>query len=421
MKTKRLWILRAWGVLMLMTILPAVTSHDIFLNAGEPPVKRDIKLTQYQREMLDHNTDFACNLFRTINEQKHGDGSIIVSPISVSYLLGMLNMGAEDETFWQISDVLGLGGSVEEINKYFKKMIDEAPRVDPRVTVKIANCIDVNSARDIILLPQYEADMLKYYNAQIDALDFTNSSNVDIINNWCKTHTNGMIPRILDNLKSDAAMYLLNAVYFKAMWTNKFNSKETSDMNFTRPNGSTVKQPLMHLNLQQASYSENDLCKALSLPYGNKGYSMYILLPKKHKTVNDIIQNLSSRSIKQQKHVMRPCHVDILIPRFTAANETNLKDVLSSMGMPLAFDEDRAQFTNMAQGRTLYVSMMKQKAIIEVNEEGTKAVAVTVAETKTRSARVESCYTFHATHPFVYFIIEESTGSIFFMGTYCGD
>ena len=421
MKMKRLWILGAWGAVMLMTILPAVTCHDNFLNAGEPPLKRDIKLTPHQREMLNNNTDFACNLFRTINEQKQGDGSIIVSPISVSYLLGMLNEGAENKTFWQITDVLGLGGSVEEINKYFKKMIDEAPRVDSRVTVKIANCIDINSAWDITLLPQYEADMLKYYNAQIDALDFTNSSNVDIINNWCNTHTNGMIPKILDNLKADAVMYLLNAVYFKAAWTNKFDPTETRDMNFTLPNGTTVMRPLMHLNLQQASYGENDLCKALCLPYGSKGYSMYILLPKQGKTVNDIIQNLSSQSIKQQMHVMRPRHVDILIPRFTAANETNLKNVLSSMGMPLAFDESRAEFTGMAQNRTLYVSMMKQKAIIEVNEEGTKAAAVTVAETKLRSSRAQLSYTFHATRPFVYYIVENSTGALFFMGTYCGD
>ena len=91
------------------------------------------------------------------------------------------------------------------------------------------------------------------------------------------------------------------------------------------------------------------------------------------------------------------------------------------MGMPLAFDYDLADFPNMAQGYNLYVSMMKQKAKIEVNEEGTKAAAVTVAEMTNRSSSSVSGYTFHATRPFVYFIMEESTGSIFFMGTYCGD
>ncbi len=422
MNMRRFWILAAWSAVAIMNILPAITCHDISLNAAEPPVNRKITLSPHQREMSDNNTDFACNLFRAINKDTQGNVSTIVSPISVSYMLGMLNEGAEGKTFQQISDVLGLGGSVDEINNYFKKMIDEAPRVDSRVTMKIANSINVNSALGISLIPQYEADMLKYYHAQIDALDFNKSSNVDIINYWCNIHTNGMIPKILYNLEAGAAMYLLNAVYFKAAWTNKFDPTETHDMDFTMPNGCTVKLPLMHLNLQQAKYDENNLCKALCLPYGSMGYSMYILLPNEGKTVNDIIQSLSSQSIKKLDYGMKHRHVDILIPRFTASNETDLKNVLSSMGMPLAFDENHAEFTNMAQSCILYVSMMKQKAIIEVNEEGTKAAAVTVTKMTNRSmVHAGSCYAFHATRPFVYYIVENSTGSLFFMGTYCGN
>ena len=387
------------------------------------PKLRPITLTAEQQQMRDNNNEFACRLFRTINEQKEGNGSLIVSPISVTYMLGMLNTGADGQTRQQIADVLGLGSSVMEINEYCKKMIDEAPRVDPSVTVQIANCIDVNSALGITLVPQFKTDMQNYYNAQIEALDFGKSSSLDKINNWCKKNTDGMIPSILDRLSPDAAMCLLNAIFFKATWTEKFDPKDTRDMDFTMPDGSTSQHKMMHRKAL-AAYDKNDLCEMLYLPYGSNGYGMYVLLPVEGKTVDDVIQGLSAEGVKEQLFEMGPHEVDILMPRFTTSNETMLNEVLSAMGMPRAFNPQYAEFPNMAQGKNLFVSMMKQKAKIEVNEDGTKASAVTISqmgETAPPPAPQYLQVDFHATRPFVYYIIESSTRSIFFMGCYCGE
>ena len=431
------------AAVVLLTILLALRDANC-LKATEQPVNEDItasqpgesdnnndspneiSLTESQHKMCESNNDFACNLLRTINAQKKGDGSIFVSPISVGYLLGMLHEGADGETRQQIINALGLGGStVEEINNYFKKMMDETPNVDTKVTVNTANCIYVNSAMGINLIPQYEADMLKYYNAQVDALDFSKDSSLAIINNWCKTNTNGMIPKILekDELAPPPAMILMNAVYYKAPWTEKFNPNETRDEHFTKQNGITVKHKMMHLKTR-AACGENNLCKMLCLPYGNGGYSMYVLLPHKGVTVNDVIRSLSAQKLKQYRH-MTTTEVDILMPRFTTESETHLERVLSSMGMQLAFSMS-AEFPNMAQGHIddLYVSKIKQKAKIEVAEEGTKAAAATAVQVALKDEVVleqEEVYTFHATRPFVYYIVENSTGSILFMGTYCGE
>ncbi len=386
------------------------------------PKLRPISLTVEQQQMRDNNNEFACRLFRTINEQKDGNGSIIVSPISVTYMLGMLNTGADGQTRQQITDVLGLGSSVQEINEYCKKMIDEAPLVDPSVTVQIANCIDVNSALGLTLVPRFKTDMQNYYDAQIEALDFNKSSSLDKINSWCKKNTDGMIPTILDELNADAAMYLLNAIYFKATWTEKFDPKDTRDMDFTMPDGSTRQHKMMHRKAL-AAYDKNDLCEMLYLPYGSNGYGMYVLLPVEGKTVDDVIQGLSAEGVQEQLFEMGPHEVDILMPRFTTSNETLLEQVLSSMGMPLAFTQ-YAEFPNMAQGKNLFVSMMKQKAKIEVNEDGTKASSVTISqmgETAPPPAPQYLQVDFHATRPFVYYIIESSTRSIFFMGCYCGE
>ena len=375
--------------------------------------------TSLQGKMPDNNNDFACKLFRTINEQKKG--STIVSPISVSYLLGMLNEGADGETRRQITDVLELGGSVQEINEYFKKMMHEAQSVDPSVTLKSANCIYFKLGMRIN--PLFKADMQNYYDANVEAINFNSSNIVNKINSWSKAHTDGMIPKLLkkDELKPRAVMYLLNAIYFKATWTDQFDPMSTSDIDFITLDGKTVKRPMMHRH-GMAVYGKNELCKMLCLPYGNKAYSMVVLLPNEGKTTDDIIRDLSAQKLKQWKSQMRTEEVDVLMPRFTTESETRLKDILSSMGMPRAFKRDTAEFPNMIQKPkvALYVSMMKQKAKIEVNEEGTKAAAVTVAEMDICIGMHYYEY-FYATRPFVYYIVENSTGAIYFMGTYCFD
>ena len=375
--------------------------------------------TSRQGKMADNNNDFACNLFRSICEQKGGDTSTIVSPISVSYVLGMLNEGAGGETRRQITDVLGLGGSVREINKYFKKMMDEAQSVDPSVTLKNANCIYFKLGKSIN--PQFKADMQNYYDAHVEAINFNSGNIVNKINDWCKSHTDGKIPELLKKgeLHPNRRMYLLNAVYFNASWTSKFDPRSTRDLDFVTLDGKTVKRPMMHRE-GRAAYGKNDLCKMLCLPYGNKAYSMVVLLPNEGKTTDDIIRNLSAQKLKEWQSQMRTQDVDILMPRFTTESETHLEDILSSMGMPRAFGGD-AEFPNMLKGyhEELYVSMMKQKAKTEVNEEGTKAAAVTVAEMSEKS--MPRYKYFYATRPFVYYIMEKSTGAIFFMGTYCFD
>lgn len=385
---------------------------------------KDSAPTATQNKIADGNIDFACNLFRTIYEQKHGDNSFIMSPISVSYMLGMLNDGAEGQTQRQITDVLGLAGSVKEINNYFKKVMDEASGVDSTVTIKIANSINVNSAKNYSLIPKYKTDMQKYYNAQIDAFDFGNGRNVDIINNWCKTHTDGMIPKILDELDPRDAMCLLNAVYFKASWTNEFDPKKTRDKIFTKQDGTILDHKMMHASIKGVAYGSNNLCKMLSLPYGNGSYSMIVLLPHEGKTIGDIIQSFSAQQLeKQRTQEMTSHNVDILMPRFTTENEFGLVQVLSSMGMPRAFNPLAAQFFNMVKEEELWVSMMKQKAKIEVNEKGTKAAAVTVTMMRSKSLNANGTIwkEFHATRPFVYYIVDNSTGTIYFMGTYCGE
>ena len=409
----------------LMTLLLVMLALTACKDDGEVvymlPEKKPIQLSAEQKQMRDNNNEFAWRLFQTMQEQK-GEVSTVVSPISVTYMLGMLNAGAAGTTRDEITATLGFGSDPAAVNEYCKIMIEGAPNVDPAATVKIANCINVNSAMGISLLKQYVNNMKNYYSAQVEDLDFTKSSTLEKINNWCSKNTDGMIPNILDELNPDAAMCLLNAIYFNADWTEKFDVNDTRNSSFTLPDGSVVTRELMHRKAI-AQGCESELCSMLRIPFGSGGYSMYVMLPAEGKTTGDLIRDMSQQELTDHLNAidMTPHEVDILMPRFEIVSEIDLIKVLKPMGIKSAFTGS-ADFSNMSD-RSLYVSMMKQKAKIEVNEDGAKAAAVTVAmidPTSPGPQHYEKAE-FHANRPFLYFILEESTRSIFFIGTYCGN
>ena len=388
-----------------------------------------IQLTSEQRAFVDYNTDFSFRLFRTISGMPAGQKSSIVSPISVTYVLGMLNDGAAGQTASEITSVLGFGeGNAKAVNEFCKTMIDEAPKTDPSVTLEIANTIISNEKRDVQLEEQYSQDMSQYYSAQLSSFDFSKSAEaVGKINAWCKDKTHGMIPEILkeSELSPDALLVLMNAIYFKATWTEKFDSKDTRNETFTTASGQQQQLLMMHRKARIMS-AQNDVYTSIELPYGSgTRWSMTVMLPNDGKTIDDIIQSLNSDTWRQVQRSSRTVIADIKIPRFTTKFETDLVEPLKAMGAPSMFDGSVAEFPNISTNykHELYVALMKQKAAIEVDEEGTKASAVTIAEVKDESAGPSpepKKIDFHCDRPFVYVIQEYSSGVVFFVGTFRG-
>lgn len=423
-KMEKFWKLLAIASLMLVAMASCSSDEDVTMGEDEVVQFCDwptaIQLTEEQKQMRDNNNEFAWRLFQTTQEAGDHQVSSILSPLSVTYLLGMMDAGAAGCTRDEITGVLGFDNNVAAFNEYCKTMIDGSAIADPAATVKTANCIEVNSAPGIGLLPQFVDDMKHYYYAQVDALDFTNGSTLDKINSWCKDHTDGMIPSILDQLSPDQAMIMLNAIYFKADWSARFDKKYTRKLDFTLPNGTTVKRNLMHIKVR-TFFGQNDSCSVVRLPFGSGAYGMYILLPAEGVSLEKLIQGMNFQDLNaniQNNTLMGD--IDVLLPKFETTNETQLIQPLSHMGIQSAFDPLSADFSNMTNA-PLCVSKMLQKAKIEVNEDGAKAAAVTMAGFGFTSLEPYYNFDFHATRPFLYLILEESTRSIFFIGTYCGD
>lgn len=388
---------------------------------------RVINLSEAQKNAVDKNNDFAFNFFRQISEVNGLEGhSFICSPLSATYALGMLNTGGQGKTSEEITAMLGFtDGSKQDVNDLCKLLIEQAPQVDQKATLKLADC--VVTRQDVTLADTYQKEVKDYYQGELFSKDFSLPSTLSFINDWCSKHTEGMIPKIIDNLDPNSKLVLMNAIYFKAPWSGKFDEKETRSEEFTKEDGGKLNLAMMHRE-GAAFYQTNSLYATLGLPYGNgTNWVMYVLLPNEGHTVSEVAKSLTNSSWNQNRPVVSQYgpDVDVKLPKFKIESDISLNGILSSMGAATMFNPSLADFTPMTVGGTpLWVSMVRQKAAIEVAEEGTEASAVTIVGLDTADiggTDTTEIPKFYATRPFIYIIQEASSKAVFFIGAYFGE
>lgn len=370
-------------------------------------------LSDAQRDIIENNNAFALNLF----SQMKGFDSKVVSPMSVSYLMGMLANGADGQTRQEIMKAIGCEKvSLRDLNEFYQMLITHANHFDKATTINIADYIALNCHYQ--LKDGFASTMQNYYKAGVESLDFSKTSTLKRINRWCSDHTDGMIPKIIEQVDADAVSYIMNAIYFNGTWTDKFDTRQTKLENFQGYTRDIKKKQMMHRN-GKYQYMDNADFAAVNLPYGNGSYSMTVILPNRGKSIDEVMAGLDAKKVGELRRSMDECVVDLKLPRFTISQETSLNDIISKLGAPTMFTSG-ADFSNFASGN-LSISKMLQKAKIEVSEEGTRASAVTMAMVAMTALRPEPRKVeFHANRPFIYMITEHSTGAILFMGQYTG-
>jgi serpin B len=389
--------------------LSYVSCKDFYFSASDFDAPKEIELAEGEQELINSNNDFAFNLFR----KARGDTSKILSPLSITFALGMLNNGADGETLKEINQTLGFGeAGADAINAFCQKMLKESNTLDEKTKALIANTIFMNEGMGYHLQEGFMDKVNTYYDAQPQNRDFNDGETMDVINQWASDHTMGMIPEVLkeDSFNPDAVSYLLNALYFKGIWSSPFKKEATQD----EPFGGGDEVPMMHNFREGLLYAENDLYQAVRLPYGNGAYRMDVFLPREDKTVGEVLETLSGSNWQPE---YENTDVDLKLPRFETDTNQDLVGVMAELGMPKAFSID-AEFPYFCNGNP-YIGKMFQVAKIKLDEEGTEAAAVTVIEMD-ESAAPEEPKRFHANRPFLYIISEQSTGAIFFIGQYTG-
>lgn len=381
-----------------------------------PVAPTSLQLTRAEQQMVTASNDFAFKLF---SEVQDGVKSQIVSPLSITFALGMLNNGAAGETQKQINSVLGFADTgADGINTFCYKLLQGAGTLDPLTKVLIANTIYMNKPYE--LQTEFVQRAKTFYNAEPETRDFHDGMTRDVINKWGSDHTEGMIEEALkeDEFNPDAVSYLLNAIYFKGSWKKKFDKALTMKEAFMHAGGTEemTYADMMH-QTTNFEYAETDDCQALRLPYGNGSFQMTVLLPK--AKTNALPKVPTAEEWQQLNEQMDSTLVDVSLPRFETDTDIDLKPIMEKLGMPDAFNPFKADFRNFCN-TAVYIELMKQVAKIKVDEEGTEAAAITVIGVDTSIGPAPQYVTFRADHPFLYVISEQQTGAILFIGQYTG-
>ena len=376
---------------------------------------KSLDLTTKSMEFVEKGNTFAFNFIDRINSAEKKD--YVVSPLSMQFLLGMILDGAKGTTADEICQVLGFGeGQTGAVNEYCLSLLEQLPKMDKKTTLSIADAIFVDDGWP--LKKSYKEDVGKYYKAAVENLDFSNKAKaLKVINGWCNDNTNGLIPKVLDGVSTDILAYLLNAVYFKSQWAEKFEKGSTADETFTDETGTKSKIKMMKQR-KDFGYYQNDTYQAVCLPYGNGVFKMTVFLPNNGCAVVDVTKALKKEAWNTLRFRMSTADVDLWLPKFETKYHIELNDILSDMGMPSAFNA--ADFSAMSDYANS-LSFVMQDAVIKVDEEGTEAAAVSTAGIEKNSIGAPGDkVVFHADHPFLYLITESSSGAVLFAGRYSG-
>lgn len=385
-------------------------------NNNEPDQGKEpgtINLTSSQKQRVVQDNDFSFDLLKETIKNSD-ESNVFISPLSVSLALGMLRNGAVGTTKTEMEAALKMSGlSDSEINEYYRLMQSNLPGMDPKTKLSIANSIWVRDDISFKVKPEFLKTNSDYFNAYFKVMDFNQTWALDTINSWANRKTNVLIPKVLTDIDSSIMMLLMNAIYFKGTWVTQFDKKATSEYAFTNEFNAQVKVNMMNAT-DTFAYASDDKAQYLDMPYGNKSFSMTVILPTATKTTDDVLIQLNSSSFSKIVSEMKVQKVHVFFPRFKVKNTFMLNAMLQSMGMKKAFQEN-AEFDGIASMKPLFVSFVQHDTYVEVTEEGTEAAAVTTIGVGTTSVGPTEPY-FIANKPFLFVIRERSTGVILFVG-----
>jgi serpin B len=397
--------------LFLFTILMAgffvacSEDEDENLPINPTPIELDLK----SQQLVEADNVFGLDIFQQLNAEE--DGNFMVSPLSISQALAMTYNGAEGETKTAMEDALKVGGlTPDEINQSYKTLVDALLRADNRVTLDIAQSIWYR--QNFHVEPGFISTNQNYYDAEVRELDFGRSDALDIINGWIETQTHDKIQDMIKRIDPNHVMFLINAIYFKGSWQSKFDAENTTQKPFYVDVDKTINVDMMQKS-DSVMYQQNDLFAAIEMPYGRGNFNMVVLLPNNDKTIDDVTAELTAENWDTWMNSFHAVNdLNVQLPKFKAEYEVKLNDVLSAMGMEVAFTPG-ADFSGIDGKGEIWIDYVQHNTFIEVNEEGTEAAAATVVAMRDYAAMPVS---FNANRPFIYAITEKETGAILFIG-----
>lgn len=388
-----------------------VLAMFFFGTVGQIKAEENIMIKNIARD----NTLFALDLY---NQLKMTDGNLFFSPFSIFTALAMTWAGARENTAVQMAETLHFTEKPAQFHRAIGDLISQLNAVQKETDVELSIANAIWAQKGYQFLDEFFRIVQQSYQADLKQVDFSSAAESarQAINAWVEQQTNEKIkdllpPKVLNAL---TRLVLVNAIYFKGFWDNQFKSRDTREMEFWLLTEVAVKVPMMHQE-HQFGYWENDWLQIMEMPYKEESLSLIVLLPKEKTGITDLEQKLNFENMMAWQSRLRKRKVIVFFPKFKIESQFSLGQTLALMGMSDAFDPELADFSAMVGQKELYISAVIHKAFLEVNEEGSEAAAATGVVVGVTSI-APSPPIFKADHPFVFFIRDNKSQSILFLG-----
>lgn len=399
----------------LMVILIALITSSCNKITEELPDFTDLdNLNATQISLVESENSFAFDIFRLILENADESENVIISPLSISYALCMALNGADGATRDSMLNTLKINGiTPEEINKPYKDLTSALFSADTSVIMSIAN--SVWTENDFNVKKSFVDILTAYYNTESKQFDISDKvGTCNNVNKWIEDKTNGLIRDMLtcDDLDDYVKMLLINAIYFKGKWQKQFDQNFTTELPFCKPSGTEIGAQMMRYADTIKYYRGNDFTLA-EFPYGQGNFVMDIILPDTKTGTNDLVPSVTNASFNGWVSQLNERLINVSLPRYKYGFHKHLRDILTDMGMGIAFS-GAADFTRISDHK-LHIYDVIHQAFIESKEEGTEAAAATIVIFGGQCCCGGPPF-FYADHSFLYIIGETKTNSIIFMG-----
>ncbi len=386
---------------------------DITETVTENPIIGGDNETKIEAEA---QMSFAVCLFKETVKQRENDSNQLISPLSVMLALAMTANGAKGETLEEMEEVLG-GLSVDELTAALKSYVEHLPE-NEKYKLYLANSIWFRDDSDRLTVKEdFLAEGREYFDAEIRKEPFDGGTLNDI-NGWVEDKTDGMVKNILDEIPESAVMYLINALFFDAVWEYPYEDYQVFDGEFYTLDGSVKLVKMMES--YEFRYISDDYAKGFIKNYKDGKYAFVALLPNEGTDIYDYVETLDAERLYGTLSDVKSYTVKTSLPQFSYSYDIEMSPILSELGMKAAFDDGSADFSDMAVSNrgNISISRVIHKTFIDVSQRGTRAAASTVVEpTDGCLGEYEGAVNVTLDRPFVYMIIECESKQPLFMGT----
>jgi len=405
------------GASLMLACTAVLAGCDLFAGPADDGAARIETLPRAlavgEREVIARSNSFALELLREVC-QRETDPNIFLSPLSASMALGMTLNGAAGATFDSMQATLGFEGLTQEsINKSYHDLTELLLELDPKVELGIANSVWTRLGESF--QPSFLDAVRTWFGAEARELDFASPAALTTINGWAAKQTRGRIPQVLEQIDRNHIMFLLNAVYFKGEWTERFDVASTTSASFRLANGDAVQVPTMHGRLRAAVVGRPGVVIG-ELPYGGQAFVATIVMPEAEGSLKELVAQLNSATWAEWMSALPAGDfrklepVDVALPKLELDYEEKLNDALTAMGMGNAF-QPGADFSRMTASAA-WIDFVKQNTFLKLDEQGTEAAAVTVVAMIRSSVPAALV----VDRPFLLAIRERLSGTILFLG-----